>query len=234
MKSRKLKFLLLVPAVLGLVAWSPPVGDNNVIVGSANTTPNSYYLGVFGYGNNVTANNSLVAGVSNNLGSEQSRSIISGYNNVLSGQHYDNLVTGYSNAVKANATLVSGALNSLDGPALNQGTSYSAAIGYFNQIATWNGYAVGCNNEVKGHYGVALGCSNIVSSSYGCALGGGLKVTEGGATAVGSWNAPMATGDVFVVGTGSPTTPATGLTVKYGGSVILGRAQGDISMGEYQ
>jgi hypothetical protein len=53
-------------------------------------------------------------------------------------------------------------------------------------------------------------------------------------TALGRYNATMAGNDVLVVGSGSgSSTKFTALRVTDNGSVILGRVQGDIAMGNY-
>ncbi len=80
---------------------------------------------------------------------------------------------------------------------------------------------------------MAFGNNNKISNSYAYTLGAGLRVNQSNAVALGRWNAPMESGDVLAVGTGSSSIPATALRVTSNGGVILGRAQGDISMGEY-
>jgi hypothetical protein len=79
-----------------------------------------------------------------------------------------------------------------------------------------------------------MGYNNNVSGDYGTALGFGLNVSQTRAIAVGKYNQPMTSGDVFAVGVGTITTPSTALIVREDGAVILGRAQGDVSMGEYE
>lgn len=237
MKSPKTKLALLIAISAGIVAWSPPAGED-FIVGTGNTVTSPVEItGVIGKNNNVTARSSLVVGDTNTVTPGESpyttTSIVAGAGNVLAGANYRNLVSGDTNSVRASNSLVAGTTNTVRGTTTTTATAHSAAIGINNLVAAQTGWAMGASNVVSGLYGSAIGCSNNVSSAYGCALGGGLQVNQNG-TAVGSWNAPMQAGDVFVVGIGNSTTPATGLTVKYDGSVILGRAQGDISMGAYQ
>ncbi len=237
MKSRKLKFALLLAVAFGVIAWSPPSGED-LIVGTSNTVVSpSGYLGVIGVGNDGSARSTLVVGDSNSVSPGLSPgtgfSIVAGTNNVLTGGKNRNLVSGYSNTVDSHNSFVAGANNTMDGFTVGAGAHSSAIIGSGNQIASSHGWAMGYYNEITGDYGMALGNSNKISNSYAYALGAGLSVNQSNAVALGRWNAPMVAGDVLAVGTGSSAAPATALRVTSDGGVILGRAQGDISMGEY-
>ena len=79
-----------------------------------------------------------------------------------------------------------------------------------------------------------MGYSNTVSGSRAVAIGSGLNASVAQSTALGRFNGPMLSNDVLVVGTGtSATVTNTALRVTSDGGVILGRAQGDVSMGIY-
>ena len=208
MKSQKSKLILLLVVVLGVVAWSPP-NSEDLIVGASNTvTSPGGYATVVGDSNVVSARNTLVAGLSNSVPAgapTTSSSFVAGYNNTI------------------------------EGAGTNIGATSAAAIGVSNHIMAEFGWAIGYSNEISGRTSMALGYDNQVSAQKANALGRGLKVTQNFSTAVGTYNATMASGDVLVVGTGSSdTTRNTALRVTSDGGVTLGRAQGDISMGAYQ
>ncbi len=84
-------------------------------------------------------------------------------------------------------------------------------------------------------HGYAIGYLNVVGGDYGSANGYGLKANVAKGVAIGRYNETMASNDVVVIGSGtSDTSRQTALRVTNDGGVILGRAQGDISMGNYQ
>lgn len=195
------------------------VGNSNVVANGATTgTASLAYSGIFGHGNVIPMNCDTL------------------------------LVSGTANTVNGNGSFATGRDNPVEG--VSGGLTYhSAAIGQLNHVAAPHGYAIGYANNVFGDRGVvigpgsnagalesvAIGSANDISSSssYSYALGGGLRVTQPGSLALGSWNALMVAGDVMVVGCRNSTTPATALRVTSNGGVILSRAQGDISMGIY-
>lgn len=81
-----------------------------------------------------------------------------------------------------------------------------------------------------------MGYFNKVTGSQGAALGCGLLADKSQSVALGRFNKAMESNDVLVVGTGTGSALAdrsTALRVTADGSVLLGRAQGDISMGIY-
>ena len=208
MKSRKSKLILLSLVVLGVVAWSPPNSEDLIVGVSPSVTSPGGYVAVVGDSNVVSARNTLVAGLSNSVPAgapTTSSSFVAGYNNTVAGAPP------------------------------SAGATSAAAIGVGNQIMAEFGWAIGYANEVSGRTSMALGYDNQVSAQKANALGRGLKVTQNFSTAVGTYNAvPMVSGDVFVVGSGSSDTIRnTALRVTSDGGVILGRAQGDISMGAY-
>lgn len=186
--------------------------------------------------------------------------IVMGSNIVTSPNGYVGVI-GINNPVNANHSLVIGTSNTLRGSSVGASADSSTAIGLYNLVTSTHGWAMGAANEVTGLRGVgigsnnqakalesvALGSSNIIDSTaqYSYALGGGLRVNQGGAIALGSWNAPMVAGDKLVIGYGEMATPATSFRATSDGSIVLGsptgngkvvlaKAQGDISMGAYQ
>jgi hypothetical protein len=210
-KNTFTKFVILsglIVAVLPLVAWSPPVGagDQKIVVGTNNTTQN--FQG-FITGKNNTANTD-------------------------GGTEYGLVVGNGNMANRCEKSIVSGAQHTTF-------CSTSLVAGYGNTVGSgWsnladNSMAVGQLNQVSSDGGWTIGYQNLVSGSRGVAIGTGTKANTANGTALGKFNASMATTDVLAVGTGtSDTTRSTALRVTSDGSVILGRAQGDISMGNYE
>lgn len=120
----------------------------------------------------------------------------------------------------ATNSLISGYANTLQSGV--SGICYhSAAIGTSNQIIASRAWAISAWNE---H-----------SADYTATLGVDLKANVIKTVAIGRYNEPMASNDVVVIGSGvSDTARQTALRVTSDGGVTLGRAQGDISMGDYQ
>lgn len=245
MKSRQIKLVTLLLAVLGVVAWSPPSSED-LVVGTGNTLSSpTNFAAIVGNDNKVVARSSLVVGELNDVTPSGSpyvtHSLICGYDNTVNTGTTRVLVGGEDNTVNAAYSLVTGMANTVRGSTVNSIGSYSAAIGANNLVATSSGWAAGMGNEVYGQYALALGSSNKVYAPSGYAFGDNLKVgsfnsssSNPYAIALGRWNADMKPEDVLVVGTGtSVTSRSTGLRITSDGGVILGRAQGDISMGEY-
>lgn len=261
MKSRKFQLFSLFAIVLGVVAWAPPAVDDLVMGTNIVASPNGY-VAVIGGGNKVNAASSFILGENNRVSHDGNnattpqgwRMLVVGDSNSSNGGGANTIVGGYHNAVIASNSLVVGEGNNVSGGTIGGPAYDSAAIGANNLLNATYCWAMGINNAVQGNVGVAIGSgnqigisdqpivvesvaigsSNIVSSNYSYAFGGGLRVTQPGSLALGCWNAPMVAGDVMVVGCGNSTTPTTALRVTSNGGVILGRAQGDISMGAYQ
>jgi hypothetical protein len=234
--------ILLALLGLTLVSWSPSGTDYVVSIGSGNTTTG--YRGVISGTNNTvgSANKySIITGESN-VGNVSGSIIVGAQNTVANTANnaadclrfsgifgsYNQipntkasiLVAGYSNTVKASSSLVSGSLNYLEAPA-NETCNYSAAIGLSNSVNSAAGWAIGWANAAYG--------------TKSTAIGEGTKALNEGSTALGRYNADMGAGDVLVVGAGSDfNNRSTALRVTNDGGVLLGRAQGDISMGDYQ
>ena len=243
MKSLKLKALLLLAITFGLVSWSPP-NNESLIVGLNNTFRSSTgYLGIIGSDNFFDARSSLVVGTANTASYESpsndstttfTNSILSGTSNVVKNSASRCMISGNGNSIQANSTVVSGTNNTLAGATVGTPTLNSVAMGGNNQIAAGHGWVLGYNNTVTGDYGVTLGYGNNVSGWRGHVLGTGLTTNQPESLALGKYNAPLVTNDVVVVGCGTATLPNTALRITSDGGVILGRAQGDISMGAYQ
>lgn len=259
MKS-KIRAVYILPVsalILTLVAWSPPNSENLIVGPTTGSTANalsspSGQSGLVGLSNSIRGTSSFVVGDNNtnynsdgtvNTANKISRSLIAGDGNVQSGDRQNCILAGTANSLNANNTLVSGYNNDIASVTSTE-VRNSCAIGGNNIITSPHAYAVGYNGTISGDYGVAIGNSNTVSSTYSQALGVGLSVNQSNSTAVGRYNAAMSSGDVFVVGTGNSTTKNTALTAKSDGSLVLGsansgsvvlaKAQGDISMGEYE
>lgn len=199
-------------------------GSNNKV----GTGSSSGYAIVTGSTNIANAWSSVVAGAANSIATTATDSnqslkhsgIFGSYNTVpIERSHL--LVSGYSNSVNAFSSFVSGSINTIEGVPSGSATSYSAAIGLSNHVMASSGWAIGQGNVASGDRSVAVGTGTAASNSDSAALG--------------RYNAAMETDDVLVVGNGtSDTTRSTALRVTADGSVILGHAQGDISMGNYE
>lgn len=208
MKIKKNKFIVI-PAVLvllSLVAWSPPNSDK-LVVGGTQMTSSTGRLVVIGSGSEGKADRGLVVGYGHSVSvgaTERSGSIISGSTNSV--DTTCSIVSGFNNMVSSSGSL-----------------------------ENRNSCAIGGNNELADDHGYAIGYLNVVAGDYGSAYGYGLRANAAKGVAIGRYNSNMASNDVFVVGTGSSdSVRSTAISVKADGSVLLGRAQGDISMGNYQ
>ncbi|GAA5121168.1 hypothetical protein JIN84_00340 [Luteolibacter yonseiensis] len=221
MKIRKsLVMLSSVALLVGVIAWSPP-NSEDVVVGTSSMTSPTGALLIVGSGSSGKAKGSLIVGRDHMISEGSGQ-----------GERLGTIVSGTENTVDATSSLVSGSNNQVLSATSTEPRNVGV-IGANNLIGTVHGYAIGYTNVVSGDYGVALGASNTVASGHGRALGSGLSVTQDNSVALGIWNAPMVTGDLLVVGNGSSTARSTAMTVKKDGSVLLGKAQGDISMGIY-
>lgn len=249
----------LVTFTLGLVAWSPPnsedilmtLGTPAVVIGTSNTvngggaSPTAFrgfvagnsnicgtgstagYSALLGNSNTVNVYSSVVAGNSNTLASGAvdfantvRYSGVFGVSNTVPLNRYSLLVTGGYNSVDAHESIVAGYTNTVNGGAVGTAASRSAAFGELNNINAAHGYAIGYQN--------------IVSGDRGVAIGSGANASNANSTALGKYNATMSPGDLLVVGNGiDNNNRSTALTVTTDGSVVLGRAQGDISMGAF-
>jgi hypothetical protein len=215
MKIRIPKSVLTGTFLLGLlavVAWSPPAGDYIVKIGWPTTTN---FKG-FTAADNGTISTTVggltgyacVIGNGHQVSSRQS--IVSGANHtsLSSGA----LITGYNNYVGSPG-------GSQQPPAIQ--ANHSAAIGDSNKVLSAQGWTMGYWSEVTG--------------TRGMALGSGTSAANADSTAIGRYNAPMTPNTVLDIGSGSNTNYRfTALRVTDDGGVVLGRAQGDISMGDYE
>jgi hypothetical protein len=198
----------LLAAVLSLVAWSPPGEDRTVIVGTSNTT--TTFQGIIaGYNNDASTRDGTTTYFGLVIGSGNAANLAR-----------SSMVSGSSNTTSCVSSLVTGSANMV-GASLSSPANFSMAVGQLNQISS--------------DYGWTMGYQNLVSASRGTAIGVGAKANIANGTALGRYNSTMATDDVLVIGTGSAEgTRNTAVRVTSDGSVILGRAQGDIGMGIYQ
>lgn len=194
---------------LGLVAWSPPNGEDVVVGGTSITSPSGPIMTVGTTSNKGKASYSLVVGFGHEVSNESGDSARNG-----------SIVAGNANTVDASTTLVSGFNNTANSTTSTE-TRASCLIGGNNQVTTAHGYAIGY--------------WNLISADYGCALGYGLQADSSAkSVALGRYNTEMESNDVLVVGSGSDgNNRFDALKITDDGGVILGRAQGDISMGAY-
>ncbi len=215
---------------------------NEVGSGGTSSTPGTGYAAVIGNSNLVSGNASVVVGSLNEAAdgaptvSECVRySAIFGYHNIVPQNGAQLLIGGKENTVNGNSSFVAGSGNTIDGSTVGAVSYYSGVIGDSNQIvSSTGGWAVGSNNTVSAVRGVAVGYQNEALNTRSIALGTGTQAGNVDSSALGRYNTPMNSDDVLVVGTGtSGTVRSTGLRVTSDGGVILGRAQGDISMGDY-
>lgn len=213
----------------GLVA-----GDSN----KCGTGSAAGYSALLGSSNIVNVHSSVVAGNLNTLanfattfGETVRYAGVFGVSNTIPKNRYSLLVAGGYNSVDAHESLVAGYTNTVNGGVVG-GTpaTRSAAIGELNNINAAHGYA--------------FGYQNVVSGNRAAAIGSGAKASVDNSTALGKYNAEMVAGDVLVVGNGvDNNNRSTALKVTSDGSVVLGsaasgkvvlaKAQGDISMGDY-
>ena len=207
---------VLIIGLLTIIAWSPPSGDYIVKIGwpttnnfrgiaaGDNGTLSTTISGVHGY--------ACVIGNGHQVTTRQS--IIAGSNqySLSTGA----LITGYNNYVGS-----PGGASPAGGnhpPAIQ--ANLSAAIGDSNKVLSSQGWTMGYWNEVSG--------------TRGLAMGSGTRAAITDSTALGRYNADMVANDVLAIGSGSDSNNRfTALRVTDDGGVILGRAQGDISMGAY-
>ncbi len=169
-------------------------------------------------------------------------SIAFGYDSVASGMHSTSFSAAQSTgfcAFAANNGVAQG--------------SYSVAFGY-NSIAqgdysfaivggqATNDYAVALSGKASGHGATSVCTTSEATGDYSVAISPYATAQAWGSTVVGHYNTlagsstiPMQSSDAaFVVGNGSgPSDRKDAFKVLNDGTVLLGRAQGDISMGQY-
>jgi hypothetical protein len=230
MNSRNLKIAAFIVVASGIIAWSPP-NSEDLIVGilddPSNVSSSGGYLGIIGDHNKAHAKSFLVVGDSNTVsaptgtGANSRYSLVVGRSNTINPGTDSNITGGLSNTVYARSSVTIGNLNTVEGPSLSGiRANDSAAIGTGNQIMSTYGWAIGSLNEVTGLNAIALGT--------------GTEARNTDSMAIGRYNSSMEADDVIVVGSGSSVTNRnTALRVTGDGGVIVGRAQGDISMGIY-
>ncbi len=202
--TKPLALFGLAALALSLAAWSPSP-DKFVKIGTGGATSN--FQGF------VAGNNSSVDTINAN-----------GYACVIGNNHQGSalasVVSGGSHSFRTSGSLVSGFDNLVEGVPSQNLAYYSAAIGEMNKVMATFGWTMGYQNEVTGTRGVAIGCGTNASQSQ--------------STALGRFNAAMEDNDVLAIGSGSDNSNRfTALRVTDSGDVVLGKVQGDISMGQY-
>jgi hypothetical protein len=199
------------------------------------TTFGSATGAVIGYQNNVRSMGGLTVGNVNEVttaGTSVSTyarfTNVFGVDNTVTGGAYGTFVHGESHTLNADHSLVSGESHTLEGATTGSKTTYSLAAGY--------------DNHIMADQASTIGTLNVVSSNQTIALGTGLEADAVGCTFVGEYNDPTGASlttrasdePVFVVGSGTADNArATAFTVLRDGGVVLSRAQGDISMGDF-
>lgn len=202
-RSPALVALVLTSATLCLVAWSPPTGEDI----NANR------------GNLILRDSNQAA---NNFGSSHS-TIVAGFDNTMGNNYQGSWRTvnvGQGNTTLGSNNIAIGQSNVVRGPGANDPAFQSAAIG--------------TSNIVNATYGWTMGFANTASANRGVAIGSGATANVLAGVAIGQFNANMASTDVLAIGSGTgDTSRFTAFKVTSSGGVILGKAQGDISMGAY-
>ncbi len=202
------------PAAVATTGLGLVVGTSNRF-GTASGGLNTWksYGAVIGESNRVSIRSSMIVGYGNTVTPAAQDTAFS-YN-------YSGMFGFGNTANLADSSLVVGYANTMGVSTNSLRTSNSATIGSSNGVFSDTGWAVG-------HW-------NIVSATRGVAIGSGTRVVTAESTALGRYNAPTGANDILVVGTGTDdNNRSTALTITSNGGVILGRAQGDISMGAYQ
>lgn len=208
MKKKKLITLPVLALFLGLVAWSPTPTSDDIVVGSTSMTSPNGQIVVIGTGSAGKAKNALVVGTGHVLSTDAAKPERSG-----------SIVAGNTNTADVSTSFVCGTTN----------TAMSVTA---NEVR--NSCIIGGNNLITNAHAYVLGYNNIVSGDYGTAIGYGLLTPNWRGVAMGNYNVDMSADDTFVIGTGADAEHRfTALRVTNDGGVILGRAQGDISMGIY-
>jgi hypothetical protein len=207
---KKPKYFLtlgILVSFLSLVAWRPPNDDQVVVIGNANT---SNYNG-FRAGNTGAINSTI-------SGSTGPSCVVGGGQ---TGSTRNSLVGGSNNSLHTIGGLISGDDNQV-------GSAAAPVV-----VPVWSA-AIGEKNSVVSTSGWAMGYFNVASGARSVGIGTGTMAQNANSTAVGRYNSDMASNDVLVIGSGSSvSTRFTALRVTNNGDVILGKAQGDIAMGEY-
>nr|DAW23878.1 MAG TPA: hypothetical protein [Caudoviricetes sp.] len=175
-----------VTAVLAISALAVNVAgatSNNTVGGTNNTiSTNSTSSAVWGFQNNIDANNALAFGTNNTVSGENgfaggNDAKASGRNSFAFGAHAESLV------------------------------EYTVAIGNQARVSSYNSVAIGNGAFVSGESSVAFGRSNNVTGENSVAIGANNGTVAGGQSAVVGYNNKIGTQkEQLVFGSNSETT----------------------------
>ena len=175
-----------VTAVLAISALAVNVAgatSNNTVGGTDNTiSTNSTSSAVWGFQNNIDANNALAFGANNNVTGENgfaggNNATAAGRNSFAFGSHAESLV------------------------------EYTIAIGNQARTASYDSVAIGNGAFVSGESSVAFGRSNNVTGENSVAIGANNGTVAGGQSAVVGYNNKIGTQkEQLVFGSNSETT----------------------------
>lgn len=241
--------------VFALTSASPPFSDtaitnsSSVVVVGSNTltidklpfrgmiagqgnaaASDTSYSGIIGSRNVSRSKSSLTVGNDNKMVSTSNEvptsdfvtsSAVVGTENILKANSTSSVVIGKTNTAQVDSSLIAGKGNDVEGPSADAELSFnSAAIGFQNVVASTTGWAIGESNTVGANRGTAIGIGGLADKAD--------------AVVIGKFNRSVVAGDALTVGAGtSATNRVTALRVTADGTVVLGKAQGDISMGSY-
>ena len=192
---------------------------------TANNTVNGGQSNVFGSGNDLTDDFSLLGGQSNQLNSDHS--IAWGESNSIQGSHL--AAFGNGNNIDAGNSLTAGLSNDNSGEAAvalgknnNVTGDYSFAVGEGNTVSGAYGFVFGLDNQATGRLSFAGGEQAQASGELSFAFGG--QAVASGVQSVAFGNSESTAGASFSGGGG--TEAKADNTFAYGDSVKgLGRAQ---------
>jgi hypothetical protein len=239
MKYRKIVITVsLLSGITLLCSWDAPGGNgDNVRTDRASLILRNLNTGAITNTSVGWSHSNILMGEGNKAGFTtgslvSNRTILAGMNNQCAGSN--NILIGDDNMVRG-STSTSYAYNSV-------------AIGEFNHVFAPRGWVMGSSSEAlankatavgvsanaSGDSSVAIGLTAEASGTSALSVGVGTKATVGQSTAIGRYNATMTSNTVLDIGSGTSSARFTALRVTNDGGVILGRAQGDISMGDYQ
>jgi len=195
-----------IPADLNLDNWLS-VGGNTSVSGTGTAA--------FGENNIVSGTGSVAFGKDNSVSSTGNAAF--GMTNTVSGSNAGSVAIGVSNMVSGLTNFATGTMNSVGSPAAR-----ASALGAFLNSTSSHGTVVGyCNKEGSNMAGFRLRFS--VGNGTGAAANqrrNAFEVHESGDVTVPSDQ---------LGGGGTPR-----FEVLANGDVIVGKAQGDISMGEFE
>jgi hypothetical protein len=199
------------------------------------STFSSSYAGVIGYNNDVRTGGSITVGNDNLVTSSATTfanyakfTNVLGLENVVTGASYCTLLSGRDNIVNADYSVAIGQDNTLEGATTGSKTNNSGAVGQWNHIMSDKSWTMGLYNEVSSNETMALG-KGLEADAIGCTFVGEFNAATGASLTTRASDEP-----VFVIGNGTADNArSTAFTVLRDGGVVMSRAQGDISMGDF-